>query len=567
MRPLDWAVLASTLGGIIAYGLYRGRGSNTVNTYLLAGKTMPWYAMALSIMATQASAITFISTTAQGYADGIRFLQFYMGLPIAMVILAATVVPAFHRSNVYTAYEYLEKRFDAKTRALVSVIFLIERGLAIGVALCAPAIVLTVVMGWPDRLTTILMGAIVVTYTVMGGIKAVTWTEVQQMVVIFAGLFAALFTAIWLLPHGVGLHDALSLAGAAGKLKAVDLNFDLSNRYNIWSGLFGGTFLFLAYFGTDQSQVQRFLTGKSIGQSRLSLLFNAVAKIPMQFLILTTGAMVFVFFIYVRPPLLFHPVQLKRIEADPAYSSVDRRFRDAFEARKRAAGELLAARHSGDPALHSRGLADYRAAQSQLDQARADGVRLVEKDSSSSAFTDTNYIFLSFVTSYVPAGIVGLIIAVIFVAATSSTSAEVNSLATVSVIDLYQRHFRKTGSDRHYLWASRAASAFWGCYAVAFAEYGRRNLGTLIEAVNIVGSLFYGGMLGVFVLAFAFPRVRGTAAFIGTLAGEAAIFYAHFATQISFLWYNALGCAVVVLTGLLLSWIPGRGRDLSRAEP
>jgi SSS family transporter len=552
MRALDWVVLGGTILSIVAYGLYRGRGSNTVNSYLLAGKSMPWYAMALSIMATQASAITFISTTAQGYADGIRFLQFYLGLPIAMVILAATAVPVFHRANVYTAYEYLERRFDAKTRALVSAIFLLERGLAVGVALCAPAIVLTVVLGWPDRITIVVMGALVVAYTVMGGIKAVTWTEVQQMVIIFVGLAAALVAAVWLLPRGVGLGDALSLAGAVGKLKAIDLDFNWDNRYNIWSGLFGGTFLFLAYFGTDQSQVQRYLTGKSIGQSRLSLLFNAVAKIPMQFLILMTGAMVFVFFIYERPPLLFHPVEMKRIEADPAYPSLDQRYRGAFEQRRRAAGELVESRRSGDAALRAHGLTAYRDAQNRFDRARSEGAGMVEK-ATGSKFTDTNYIFLSFVTRYMPAGIVGLIIAVIFVAATSSTAAEVNSLATVSVIDIYRRHIRKSASDRHYLWASRIASAFWGCYVVAFAEYALRRLGSLIEAVNMVGSLFYGGMLGVFVLAFAFPRVRGTAAFTGALAGEAAIFYAHFATHISFLWYNALGCAVVVAAGLLLS--------------
>jgi Na+/proline symporter len=555
MRPLDWAVLAGTLLGIVAYGLYRGRGSNTVSSYLLAGKTMPWYAMALSIMATQASAITFISTTAQGYSDGIRFLQFYLGLPIAMVILAATVVPAFHRANVYTAYEYLERRFDSKTRALVSAIFLIERGLADGVALCAPAIVLTVVLGWPDRVTVVVMGVLVVSYTVFGGIKAVTWTEVQQMVIIFLGLAVAISTAICLLPRGVGFGDAVSLAGAVGKLNAIDLKFDLSNRYNIWSGLLGGTFLFLAYFGTDQSQVQRYLTGRSIAASRLSLLFNAVAKIPMQFLILMTGAMVFVFFIYERPPLLFHPVELKRLEADPVYRSVDRRFDGAFEERRRAASDLVASRRSGDAALHARSLSAFRTAQTELDDARADGIRLVEK-SSGTKFDDTNYIFLLFVTRYMPAGVVGLIIAVVFVAATSSTAAEVNSLATVSVIDIYKRHIRQTGSDRHYLWASRIASAFWGCYVIAFAEYALHRLGSLIEAVNMVGSLFYGGMLGVFVLAFAFPRVRGTAAFTGVLVGEAAIFYAHFATDVSFLWYNLLGCVVVVLTGLALSWGP-----------
>ena len=294
--------------------------------------------------------------------------------------------------------------------------------------------------------------------------------------------------------------------------------------------------------------MQRYLTGRSIAQSRLSLLFNAVAKIPMQFLILATGAMVFVFFIYERPPLLFHPLELQRIETDPGYRAVEQRFQGAFEDRKRAAGELVEARRSGNAQQHARGLAHYRAAQDQFDQARADGIRMV-----GGTFTDTNYIFLSFLTRYLPAGLVGLMIAVVFVAATSSTSAEVNSLATVTVIDIYKRHIKKNAPDHHYLWVSRLASAFWGCYAVAFAEYARTHLGSLIEAVNMVGSLFYGGMLGVFVLAFAFPRVRGTAAFVGVLAGEAAIFYAHWATNISFLWYNALGCLVVVLVGLLLS--------------
>jgi len=539
MRPLDWLVMIAALMGIVAYGLYRARGKATVDSYLRAGRTMPWYAMGLSIMATQASAITFISTTGQSYVDGMRFVQFYFGLPVAMVILAATVVPAFHRANVYTAYEYLEKRFDLKTRTLVSIVFLIQRGLGVGIALAAPAIVLSVILGWPDRLTTLMMGIIVVTYTVLGGIKAVTWTDVQQMMIIFIGLLTALFTAIWLLPKGVSFPDAVMLAGAAGRLNAVDLSFDLKNRYNIWSGLIGGTFLFLAYFGTDQSQVQRYLTGKSIAQSRLSLLFNAAAKIPMQFLILFTGAMVFVFYIYERPPLLFEQVELQKIQADPAYRAVQSRYRDALEDRREAAGRWLAARHAGRAA--DAPLADYRGAQKRIDTERA-----------STHFNDTNYVFLSFVTRYMPAGVVGLVLAAIFGAAMSSISGEINSLATVSVIDIYKRLLRREASDRHYLWASRAFTAFWGCYAVVFAQYGK-SIGSLIVAVNLVGSLFYGGMLGVFVLAFFFPRVGGTAACAGLLAGEAAIFWAHFASDVSFLWYNVIGSLVVIAVGWALS--------------
>ena len=344
MSLLDWLVLVGSLAAIVAYGLYRGRGSNTVDRYLLAGRTMPWYAMALSIMATQASAITFISTTGQAYVDGMRFVQFYFGLPLAMVLLSATAVPIFHRAKVYTAYEYLENRFDAKTRALASVIFLIQRGLAVGFTIYAPALVLSVILGWPDRVTTAIMGCTVILYTVLGGIKAVTWTDVQQMIVIFFGLVAALVTIILLLPSDVRFFDAVYLAGAAGRLNAVDLNFDPNSRYNVWSGLLGGGFLFLSYFGCDQSQVQRYLTGRSIAQSKLGLLFNAMAKIPMQFFILFIGAMVFVFYLFVQPPLLFQQAELGRIQAPEhraAYAPIEARYQAAFERRRQAALALV----------------------------------------------------------------------------------------------------------------------------------------------------------------------------------------------------------------------------------
>jgi len=555
MSALDWVVLAASLVLIVAYGLYRSRGSGTVSSYLLAGKTMPWYAMALSIMATQASAITFISTTGQAYVDGMRFVQFYFGLPVAMVILSATAVPLFHRAGVYTAYEYLERRFDAKTRALVSVIFLIQRGLGVGLALYAPAIVLSVILGWPDRITTVVMGALVVAYTVVGGIKAVTWTDVQQMLVIFLGLLVSLAVAIALLPDEVSFSEAVMLAGTLGKLKAVEWKFDWNDRYNLWSGLLGGTFLALAYFGTDQSQVQRYLTGKSIAQSRLSLLFNAVAKVPMQFLILFIGAVVFVFYIFEEPPLLFHPVELRRIQAaehESRYQPVEERFSAAFEERKRAAGQLLEAHRAGDARGLGQSLGAYRDAERKMQAARAEGARLVARAGGEEGFNDTNYIFLSFVTRYMPAGVVGVILAAIFAAAMSTISAEINSLATVTVIDIYRRHIRKEATDHHYLRASRAATVFWGLYAVVFAEFGR-NLGALIEAVNVVGSLFYGGMLGVFVLAFYFPRVGSGAAFVGALCGETAIFAAHFFTKISFLWYNVIGCLVVLAAALAIT--------------
>ncbi|MDP8980556.1 MAG: sodium:solute symporter [Acidobacteriota bacterium] len=554
MRGLDWIVMFGWLAFIVSYGLYRGRGSNTMSRYMLAGKSMPWYAMGLSIMATQASAITFISTTGQSYIDGMRFVQFYFGLPLAMIILSATAVPIFHRANVYTAYEYLEKRFDAKTRALVSAIFLLQRGLAAGLSLYAPAVVLSVILGWPDRLTTVVMGALVVLYTTLGGIKAVTWADVQQMMLILCGLILALTMAIHFMPASVSFGDAVRLAGAAGKLNAVNLHFDWNDRYNLWSGLIGGMFLALAYFGCDQSQVQRYLTGKSIAQSRLSLIFNAMAKIPMQFFILFIGAMVFVFFIFEKPPELFHPVELKRVEKNPAFTGIQQRFDDAFSRRRLAAQEYLAGTHESDGAKRQAGIDHYHQAQKDMDAAHVDGEKLVAP-----GFNDTNYIFLSFVTKYLPVGVVGLLIAVIFSAAMSSTSGEINSLATVTIIDIYMRHVNKKRSDRHYLLASRLATLFWGAYAVGFAQFGK-NFGALIEAVNMVGSLFYGGLLGVFVLAFFFKSVGANGAFYGVIAGEAAIFAANRLTNISFLWYNVIGCVVVVAAGIIISKVSNVGQ-------
>ena len=544
MRPLDWVVLAVWLVFLVSYGLYRGRGSDSTNQFLLAGKTMPWYAMGLSIMATQASAVTFISTTAQAYVDGMRFVQFYFGLPLAMVILSATAVPIFHRANVYTAYEYLEKRFDAKTRLLVTVIFLISRGLGAGISLSAPAIVLSVVLGWPYQVTVLLMGGLVAVYTTMGGIKAVTWADVQQMTVILFALVLSFGVAISLLPPDVSFRDALTLAGAAGRLNAVTTAFDWNDRYNIWTGLIGGMFLALAYFGTDQSQVQRYLTGKSIGQSRLGLLFNAMAKVPMQFFILFIGAMVFVVFLFEKQPVLFNPVQMERVSQSAEFPALSQRYDAAFAARQTAARAVL------------RGAAEakeqFRSAQRDLDGVRTEAQKLAGGN-------DTNYIFLSFVTRYLPIGIVGLVVGVIFTAAMSAISGEINSLATVSVIDVYKRYTAKDRSDGHYLGASRVATGFWAVYAVVFASF-TSNFGALIEAVNYVGSLFYGGMLGVFVLAFFVKRCTANAAFIGVIAGEIAILITAQFTG-AYLWFNVIGCLVVVAVGWTLS-AGGRGNNL-----
>ncbi|MEQ1885918.1 MAG: sodium:solute symporter [Bryobacteraceae bacterium] len=537
MTTLDWVVLIGWLVFLVSYGLWRGRDSSSVNQFLLAGKSMPWYAMGLSIMATQASAITFISTTGQGFADGMRFVQFYFGLPIAMVILSATAVPIFHRAKVYTAYEYLEQRFDAKTRALVTVIFLIGRGLGAGIALAAPAIVMSVVLGWSFHTTTIVMGSLVILYTTTGGIKAVTHADVLQMAMIMGALVLALFVALSMLPGDIGFFDAVRLAGAAGRLNAIDTHFDWNNRYTLWTGLIGSTFLMLAYFGTDQSQVQRYLTGRSIGQSRLGLLLNAMAKVPVQFLILFIGTMVFVFFLFVKPPLLYHPLQMKQVEHAQEYPALQARLDRAFEKRQTAARHVVA---SGEAAI-----AEFRAAQNELDAVHSDAQKL-------SHDSDTNYIFLSFVTGYLPKGLVGLILGVIFTAAMSASSGEINSLATVTMIDVYQRHVHKNALDSHYLLASRIATVFWGAYAVAFANFAQ-GFGALIEVVNQVGSLFYGSMLGIFFIAFFMKRVGGTVAFWATLVGQFVTFAVAGFTSIAYLWYNVIGALVVILAAWLLS--------------
>lgn len=539
MRTLDWVVLIATLCFLTGYGLYRSRGSRSTSHYLLAGRTMPWYAMALSIMATQASAITFISTTGQGFVDGMRFVQFYFGLPLAMIIISFTAVPIFHRAGVYTAYEYLENRFDAKTRALVSGIFLIQRGLAMGVSLYAPALVLSVILGWSDRWTTILMGIFIVAFTVLGGIKAITWTDTQQMMIVSLGLLSALFTALYLMPREVGFLDAVSLAGAAGRINPVTVQFDWNDRFNLFSGLIGGMFLALAYFGCDQSQVQRYLTGKSIAQSRLSLLFNAVAKIPMQFFILLIGTMVFVFYLFNAPPILFHPAKLKAVQTDTRYPAIEQRYQDALTERRTAAGAYVAAATPESKRA-------FQDAHRKAESVRKEAIALAGP-----GFNDTNYIFLTFVTKYLPAGLVGLLLAAIFGAAITTVSGELNSLATVSVIDIYRRFVNPNADDNHFLRASQLATFFWGIYAIVTANFGG-SWGALIETVNMLGSLFYGGLLGIFVLAFYFKSVTATPAFCAILIGEAAIFACWKFTQISWLWYNVVGCVVVIAAGLIL---------------
>lgn len=555
MSQLDWTVLIASLVFIVVYGIYKGRRSKNIEGYLLADRQMKWYTILLSIMATQASAITFLSAPGQAYADGVRFVQFYLGLPLAMIVLSITAVPIYHRLKVYTAYEYLENRFDLKTRGLAALLFLIQRGLAAGLTIYAPAIILSVILGWNIFWTNLIIGLLVVSYTAYGGTKAVNWTHFQQMLIIFFGMAAAFFMVIHLLPPDISFGDALHIAGKMGKLNAIDFKFDLNNRYNFWSGILGGFFLQLSYFGTDQSQVQRYLTGKSVAQSRLALLLNGMAKIPMQFLILLLGAMVFVFYQFTIPPIFFNTVETQHIrqtEAAAEFAGLEKDYRTAFEQKQANIRQMLAAMKSGDGQSLQKSQKLLQASQSQAEKIKQRAVQLLVEQSPDIDPHDTNYIFLNFVTRYLPAGLVGLIIAAILAASMSSTAAELNALASTTVVDIYRRLVNKTASPQKYVWVSRLATLAWGGYAILLAQYASR-LGSLIEAVNILGSLFYGTILGIFLVAFYLKKIGGTATFLGAILAEIVVVAFFMFSGISFLWYNLIGCAGVVIFAAILN--------------
>lgn len=549
MHWLDWAIVAAYLIYIVYDGLRLTKKSQEVEGYFLANRSLPWWAVGLSVMATQLSAITLVGTTGQAYADGMRFIQFYFGLPFAMVILCMTVVPFFYRAKVYTAYEYLERRFDVKTRALTSFLFLMSRGLACGVIVAAPSVILSIVFGWNEWVTVLVMGLSTTLYTMFGGVQAVTWTDVKQMVVVFIGLVVILFVIVGQFPAGVTVGEAMQLAGATGRMKTVDPKFDLNETYTLWSGLIGGMFLALSYFGCDQSQVQRFLTAKSVAQGRTSLLMSAFIKIPMQVLILFIGVMVFVFYQFQKPPLIFKSDDRARVESKGEYLMLNVEYELAYAARQQAALEYA----NADDDTAQTAKQEFVAANQKINDVRKRTGELV-KDTTGKPFNDVNYVFPTFVTTYAPMGVIGLIIAAIFAAAMSSISAELAALSTATVIDFYRRHFRKEAPDAHYLMVSKLATGFWGLFACVVALYAGR-LGSLIEVVNRFGSYFYGSLLGVFVLAIGTKRATGNGAFFGLLAGMAAVALVGNLTKISFLWYNVVGCVVVVAVGMLISLI------------
>ena len=560
MRTLDILVLVATLGCLVAYGVWKGRGSRNVQGFLLADRRLPWYAVALSIMATQASAITFTSTPGQAYADGMRFVQYYFGLPIAMVILCVTVVPLYRKLGVFTAYEFLEHRFDLKTRALTAFLFLVQRGLGAGMTIYAPSLILSVMLGWDIRWTSAAIGGAIIIYMTTGGVKAVNWADVQQLTIIMAGMMVAFLVSFFIIPADVGIVDAFRIAGVNGRLNAVDFTFDLSNRYTFWSGLIGGLFIALAYFGTDQSQVQRYLTGASLTQSRLGLLFNGMAKVPMQFFILLIGVMVFVVYQFERPPVFFNPVVVEKIRSGPhadAFAEAERKYAAAHEAQQSSYREFLAARKEGNAGREEE-VRGAIAEQTEMKASARESARAaIVADDPTVDPNDTNYIFLTYVLTYLPAGFVGLVFACVFAASMSSSSGELSSLATCSVVDVYKRLIRREANDRHILLVSRIAMAGWGVYAIVFSQYAAR-LGSLIEAVNIIGSLFYGSMLGIFVVAFFMRSVGGTAVFWSVFAGEAAVFACFLWTDISWLWYNVVGCIVVIASSFVFEIVVPR---------
>jgi len=554
MQLLDWIVLIASLIFIVGYGLWKGRRNRDIQDYLVANRSMKWFTIGLSIMATQASAITFLSGPGQAYTDGMRFLQFYFGLPIAMVILSIIAVPVYHRLKVLTAYEFIENRFDLKMRALTSFLFLIQRGLAAGLTIFAPALILSAILGWDIIWTNMLVGGLVIIYTAYGGTPAVNTTHLYQMGIIFLGMFAAFFTALWFLPDGIGLLDVTQLAGKMNKLNTLDFHFDLNNRYNIWAGIIGGCFLHLSYFGTDQSQVQRYLTGKSEAHSKLGLLFNGLVKVPMQFFILFCGIVVFVFYQFITPPLFFNAAETEQIRQSSAgneYRQIEVRFNRVAEDKKKHVLELAQAIREEDHVAQSVAQIQVLEKQASLQNLKQEGVALLRKNNPQIDPNDTNYIFLYFVVHVLPAGVIGLVIACILAASMSSTSAELNALASTTVVDIYKRFSRNKNNARHDLRISRLATTLWGVYAIFTAIFVSR-LGSLIEAVNILGSLFYGTMLGIFLAAFYLKRVRSNAVFTSAIVAELAVLTCFQFTGISFLWYNVIGCLVVLSLSPLL---------------
>lgn len=560
MSSIDWIVLILTLLTIVLYGLYKSKNVKTIDGYILSDRSLPWYTVGLSVMATQASAITFLSAPGLAYSSGMSFAQFYFGLPLAMIVLCITFVPIFHKLKVYTAYEFLEKRFDVKTRVLTAALFLIQRGISTGITIFAPAIILSTILNIDLVMTTIGIGTLVVIYTVYGGTKAVSYTQLLQMSIIFGGLLLAGVLVVHLLPEDIGFKEALHIAGKSGKANAIDFKFDLNNQYTVWTGLIGGFFLQLSYFGTDQSQVGRYLTGSSVKESRLGLLMNGLLKVPMQFCILLIGILVFAYYQYHTPPLFFNQQVISKLENSEhrqEYEVIKQKHESLSQAKTVYINQLTDALKADEENKIDAARAELLKFNEDDKKLREDLVALIEKNDPSADTNDNNYIFLRFVTDTFPKGLIGLLIAIIFLASMGATASAINSLSSTTVIDIYKRFVKKTAQDSHYLKVSRITTLCWGVFTIGIALYSSQ-LGNLLEAVNILGSLFYGTILGIFLVAFYVKGIGGKAVFWSAIITEIIIIGIWRLDLVAFLWLNLIGCALLILIGIILQFFIGK---------
>lgn len=562
MSLLDFIVLFGTLGFIVIYGTLKTKGSKNLDGYLLGDNSMKWATIGLSVMATQASAITFLSTPGLAFENGMEFVQNYFGLPLALIIVSAVFIPIFYRLKVYTAYEYLENRFDLKARLLCAFLFLIHRSLQAGITIYAPAIILSTILGWSLSFTILLVGILVIIYTVSGGTKAVSLTQKYQMGIIMMGMFIAFFLIIDFFPKEISFLDSVKIAGKLGKLNAVDFTIDFSKRYNIWSGITGGLFLSLSYFGTDQSQVARYLTGKNVKESRMGLMFNALLKIPMQFFILFVGVMVFIFYQFVQPPAYFKKPAVDNIlmqEHKEAYLSLKQQHQENFEAKRAGIFELKKAMDKGNHIEIDEQSAKVNELQKQSAEIKDKVKDLLLESDPNYVTKDSDYVFITFIMNYLPRGIIGLLLAVIFSAAMSSSSSELNALGSTSTVDFYKRLIKKKNNDRQIVIVSKILTAAWGCFAIIFA-LTVNQAENLIEGLNIIASLFYGTILGIFVVAFFFKSINATSIFIAAIIAEVLVLLLHLlgvleVVKIAYLWYNPIGCVITIVSGYIISLI------------
>ncbi|AGC48041.1 solute/sodium symporter (SSS) family protein [Myxococcus stipitatus DSM 14675] len=565
MTSLDWLVLVGTISLIVGWGMWKARGARNAEDFLRGKRVLKWHTIGLTVMATQASAITFLSVPGQAYEDGMRFVQFYFGLPFAMILISAVFVPIYYKMNVITAYQYLESRFDLKTRLLGAFLFLVQRGMAAGITLYAPSIILSTILGWPLEPTVLAIGAVVILYTVSGGASAVSQTQKQQMVVMMGGMVVAALVILWRLPSNVGFGDAVDVAGAFGRLNVVSFDFNVQDRYNFWSGITGGFFLALSYFGTDQSQVGRYLSGNSISESRLGLLFNGVLKLPMQFIILFVGILVFVFYQFNSPPLLFNDTLRARVQATEKageYAALESKWEQVQSSKREQLERYLAAGDAGDAAAQAGVRESLRATANEASAIRKDAKTLVTKALPGAETKDSDYIFIGFVKRWLPSGLFGLLIAVILSAAMSSIASELTALGATTTVDFYRRLVRPEASDKHVLVASKAFTVFWGMVAVSFASFASL-LDNLIQAVNILGSIFYGTVLGLFLVAFFLKHVKGHAVFTAAVISQTTVIALFMLSSIGYLWYNVIGCALVVVLSLVAQAVMPRAVDVA----